>query len=111
MRSDSFKAFVLDQLGALPDLRAKAMFGGHGLYQGEQFFGIVMAGRLYLKTSEQTRAMYLNRGMLPFIYEKAGRTMTISYYEVPADVLDDREQLLAWATEAIYAAGSQKAGK
>jgi hypothetical protein len=28
------KEFVLDQLGALPELRARAMFGAHGLYAG-----------------------------------------------------------------------------
>jgi hypothetical protein len=38
---DSFKEFVLDQLGALPELRARAMFGAHGLYSGEHFFGIL----------------------------------------------------------------------
>jgi hypothetical protein len=28
---------VLDQLGALPELRARAMFGAHGLYVTEIF--------------------------------------------------------------------------
>ena len=41
MPDDSFKEFVLDQLGALPDVRAKAMFGSHGIYSGETFFGIL----------------------------------------------------------------------
>jgi hypothetical protein len=34
MPDASFKEFVLDQLGALPELRARAMFG-------ENFFGIL----------------------------------------------------------------------
>ena len=101
MPDQSFKAFVLDQLAGLPDVRAKAMFGGHGLYQGEHFFGILMAGRLYFKTNDQTRAQYLKRGMSPFTYEKARQTTTIHYYEVPPEVLEDREQLVAWAREAI----------
>jgi hypothetical protein len=33
MPDDSFKEFVLDQLGALPELRAQA-FAAHGLYAG-----------------------------------------------------------------------------
>jgi len=32
---DSFKDFVLDQLGGLPGLRARRMFGGTGLYAGD----------------------------------------------------------------------------
>jgi hypothetical protein len=45
MPDGSFKEFVLDQLGALPDVRAKAMFGAHGLYAGENFFAILDARR------------------------------------------------------------------
>jgi DNA transformation protein len=103
MRDESFKAFVMDQLGALPDLSAKAMFGGYGYYQGERFFGILMAGRLYFRTDEQTRSAYVERGMGPFIYEKARRTTTINYFEVPPEVLEDREQLVEWAKRAINA--------
>jgi len=41
MPDNSFKEFVLDQLHTLPELRAKAMFGAHGLYAGDHFFGIL----------------------------------------------------------------------
>jgi hypothetical protein len=36
MPHDSFKEFVLDQLGALPEMRARAMFGAWTL-AGEKF--------------------------------------------------------------------------
>jgi DNA transformation protein len=101
MRDESFKEFVLDQLGALPELRAKAMFGGYGLYQSARFFGILMDGRLYFKTDEQTRAAYLELGMAPFTYEKARRILSLKYFEVPPEVLEDRENLVAWALRAI----------
>jgi DNA transformation protein len=82
------------------------MFGGHGLYQGQRFFGILMAGRLYFKTNEQTRSEYLKRGMSPFIYEKARQTTAMHYYEVPPEILEDREQLIVWAREAILVASA-----
>ena len=103
MRDDSFKDFVLDQLSALPEVRIRAMFGGHGLYQSDRFFGILMDGRLYLKTDEQSRPAYVERGMRPFIYEKARRTLTLHYFEVPPGVLESREELVAWARRAIQA--------
>jgi hypothetical protein len=37
-------------VGALPELRARAMFGAHGLYAGDKFFGILDEGRLFFKT-------------------------------------------------------------
>jgi DNA transformation protein len=103
MPDDSFKEFVLDQLSALPDLRVKAMFGGHGLYGGGQFFAILFEGRLYFKVDATNRAAYVERGMKPFTYTKARRVLTMSYYEVPPEILEDRESLLAWANQSLNA--------
>ena len=55
MADESFKEFVLDQLSALPEVRARAMFGAHGLYQGERFFGILDEGRLFFKRTRNHR--------------------------------------------------------
>jgi len=111
MKDDSFKDFVLDQLGALPEVRAKAMFGAHGLYQADRFFGILDEGRLFFKVSEASRAAYVERGMGPFTYESRGRTLTMSYYEVPPEVLENAPELVDWARRAIQVAGVKKAGK
>ena len=112
MADESFKEFVLDQLSALPDVRARAMFGAHGLYQGESFFAILDEGRLFFKTDAQSQTDYSARGMGPFTYESKGRVMTMSYHEVPPDVLENREDLVAWARRAIQiAAGSKKSPK
>ena len=54
MANNSFIDFVLEQLASLNGLRSKRMFGGYGLYCGEQFFGIVFDGRLYFKTNPDT---------------------------------------------------------
>jgi DNA transformation protein len=104
MADESFKEFVLDQLRALPDVRAKAMFGAHGLYQDEYFFGILDEGRLFFKTDAQSQADYIARGMEPFSYESKGRTLTMSYHEVPPDVLENAPELVAWACRAIEVA-------
>ena len=100
----SFKDFVLDQLSGLPEVRARAMFGGHGLYQGDHFFGILAEGRLYFKTDEASRDAYVERGMEPFTYEQAGRKTMMHYFEVPAEVLEDRVALVEWAAQAVVAA-------
>ena len=104
---ESFKEFVLDQLCGLPELRARAMFGGHGLYQAERFFGILMEDRLYFKADEQSRAAFIERGMGPFTYEKAKRALAMNYFEVPPDVLENREEVVAWANRAIQVAAAR----
>jgi DNA transformation protein len=112
MPDDSFKEFVLDQLSALPGLRARAMFGAHGLYSGENFFGILDEGRLFFKTDAQSQADYTAHGMGPFTYESKGKVMTMGYHEVPTDVLENAPELAAWARRAIeIAANSRKSSK
>jgi DNA transformation protein len=109
MPENSFKEFVLDQLGMLPEVRARAMFGAHGLYQADRFFGILDEGRLFFKVNESSRPAYGERGMGPFTYESRGRTMTMSYYEVPPDVLENAVELVEWARTAIQVAAAAKA--
>ncbi len=101
MTEDTFKEFVLDQLRALPDLRARAMFGGHGLYSGANFFGLLIEGQLYFKVDENNRAGYTEHGMKPFTYRKANKVMTMNYFEVPPDILEDSERAVAWANQSI----------
>lgn len=105
MPDDSFKEFVLDQLTALPDVRAKAMFGAQSLYSGGHFFAILDEGRLFFKTDAQSQADYTARGMGPFTYESRGRVMTMAYHEVPPDVLENVPELTDWARKAIQVAG------
>jgi DNA transformation protein len=107
MADDSFNEFVLDQLHALPDLRAKAMFGAHGLYCDEKFFGILDEGRLFFKTDAASQAEYTARGMGPFTYEMKGKVMTMAYHEVPPDVLEQPHELTAWARRAIQIAAAK----
>ena len=75
------------------------MFGGYGLYQDETFFGIIHKGRLYFKTDETTVSAYRKRKMKPF-RPKAKQTLK-SYYEVPVDVVEDRDRLAEWAKKAV----------
>lgn len=107
MADESFKEFVLDQLSALPDLRAKAMFGACGLYCGDDFFGILDEGRLFFKTDARTQADYTARGMGPFTYEMKGKVMTMAYHEVPPDVLEQPQELTVWARRAIQIAAAK----
>ena len=64
--SMGFREFVLDQLGGIPDLQAKAMFGGVGLYAGEVFFGILAADVVYFKVDDKTKREYEAARSEPF---------------------------------------------
>ncbi|MEK7643017.1 MAG: TfoX/Sxy family protein [Patescibacteria group bacterium] len=96
IQSDEFQIYVLEQLSNLSGIWARRMFGGWGLYHGAKFFGIISKGRFYMKVSERTRGYYLAAGMKPF--SPRSSQVLKSYYEVPLDVLENREELERWVT-------------
>ena len=106
---DEFKHFVLDQLARVPALSSAPFFGGIGLRSGENFFGMIMDGTLYFSTSPDTREDYQKLGSRCFSYtKKDGKVQDTKLFEVPAEVLDDAETLLAWANRAIVASGQKR---
>lgn len=94
-----FKDFVLDQLQSLDGVEARRMFGGFGLYQDEVFFGIIHKGRVYFKIDDSTVGEYRRRKMKPF--RPSARQTLKSYYQVPAEIIEDRDRLRLWALKAI----------
>jgi DNA transformation protein len=95
---ESFTGFVLDQLRALGEPEARSMFGGKGLYWRDAIFGLIDEGRLYFRVSPLTAGRYEAAGSRPF-EPWPGHVMK-GYWEVPAGVLEDPEELSAWAREA-----------
>lgn len=93
-----FRDFILDQLAALSGIRCQAMFGGYGLYKDDIFFGIIHKSRIYFKVSGRTRGRYEQAGMR--FFQPSSKQSLKNYYEVPADVIEDANALLAWADEA-----------
>ena len=49
--------------------------------------------------------------MGPFTYESKGKVMTMSYHEVPLDVLESPPELITWARRAIQLAASKQRSK
>ena len=106
----SYRSYVLELLGrAVPPVRARAMFGGVGLYAGDVFFALISDDVLYLRVDDKTRTEYETLGMPAFRpFEDHGPVM--SYYQLPEEVLEDTEALREWANRAIAAARAQRSG-
>ena len=98
-KKDNFKEFILEQLEEAGTVNCRSMFGGYGLYSDSTFFGIIHRGQLYYKTDRNTRQDYISVGTEPFRPNKKQTLKT--YFEVPADILEDRAVLTEWAEKAI----------
>jgi DNA transformation protein len=95
---------LMAPLQALGTIRAKRMFGGHGVYCDDLIFALIARGALYLKTDDQTRALFEAERSEPFRYDRPGRVVTIaSYYSAPLACLESSAEMQRWARRAIEA--------
>ncbi|KAF0134709.1 MAG: TfoX domain-containing protein [Methylocystaceae bacterium] len=82
----------------------KRMFGGHGVYADGLFFAIEAGGEIYLKADQHSAARFEEAGSRPFIYQGKDRPITISYWSLPDQTLEDADELVRWAKLAVEAA-------
>ena len=109
--SEEYLAYVVEQLADWGPLVSKKMFGGVGLFREGMMFGLLANDTAYLKTDDVNRADYEAAGMEAFHpFEGKKRAMTMPYYEIPADILEDTDRLAEWADRAFAAAVRAKRG-
>jgi DNA transformation protein len=102
--SNDYLQYILEQLAGLGGVTSRRMFGAFGLYHEEQFFALIDSDTLYFKVGDSNREDYESRGMNRFRPYKDKPDLSMSYYEVPADVLEDVEDLVVWARRSVDAA-------
>jgi DNA transformation protein len=106
-KANEYLEYVLEQLSGLPGVTSRRMFSGAGFYQDEVFFGLLFSGTLYFKVGDSNRADYESRGMQrfrPYKDRPDKPQVSFTYYEVPAEVLENREELTEWARRSVQAA-------
>lgn len=100
-----FVAHVLEMMRATAPARARAMFGGHGIYAGGPIVGIVIDDILYLKTDDGNRAEFTALGLEPFTYmTNAGGKSVMSYHRAPDEALESPQAMRVWLRSAQAAA-------
>ncbi len=99
--SDTYLEYLQELLGWLPQLRIKRMFGGAGLYSDELFFAIAGDGDLYLKADKESVAFYQQGGSEQFVYESKGKLSRMNFWLVPAEVIEDPDELRRWVGIAL----------
>src|SRR5215813_13091032 len=104
--SQSYREFVLEQMGRVTPVTGKSMFGGVGIYAEGLFFALIAEDRLYFKVDDISRLDFERLGMEPF--RPFGDDSAMGYYEVPADVVEDSDQLAIWMRKAISVASNGK---
>jgi DNA transformation protein len=107
--SDEFMDYVTDQLAGWADVSVRKMFGGAGLYCEGVMFGLIADDVAYLKVDDSNRDDFVKAGASAFNpYPEKGKTAVMSYYEVPADVLEKPDELAKWAQRSLIIAKKKR---
>lgn len=92
-------------------VKARGMFGGHGIFLEGSMFGLVADSVLYLKVDDENKRPFEEKGLKPFTYNKNGKEYKMSYYQAPEETLEDSEEMSTWANLAYQAALRAAASK
>lgn len=100
----AFVAHVLDLLAPLGAVRARAMFGGWGIYCEDRMVALIAYDELYFKADGQTQRRFADAGSSPFVYAGKGKPVQMSYWRCPEAAMDEPEAFLGFARLALEAA-------
>ena len=112
-KSEFVEYVVNDLLGNVSGITAKGMFGGYGLYKESFIFGIIVDEQLYFKVDESNQEKYETLSSKPFSYTtgRGKKKATMSYWLVPAEIMDDSPVLIEWMGESLDIQRSKKKTK
>jgi DNA transformation protein len=110
--SGEFVDYVVEQLAGWGAVSVRRMFGGAGLYREGTMFAVLADDVAYLKVDDSNRDDFLRAGSAPFEpYPDKIKTTIRTYFEIPADVLEDPDELARWAQRSWLVARRKKSGK
>jgi DNA transformation protein len=97
--------FLIDLFSHFGPVTIRRMFSGYGISADGINFALALRSGLYFRADEQTIPGFEAEGSKPFQYQTRTKTVTVaSYWELPARLFDDPEELSGWARAALAAA-------
>jgi DNA transformation protein and related proteins len=103
--SNGFTEFVQEQLAPLGRITMRRMFGKTGVFCDGVMFGMITEDTLYFRVDDHNRAAFKEAAAFPPLnYEKRGSLVDLSFWRAPERLLDEPDELLTWAREALAAA-------
>jgi DNA transformation protein len=97
--------FLIDLFSDFGPVTIRPMFSGFGISADGTNFAMALRAGLYFRADEATVPQFEAEGSKPFQYQTRAKTVTVnSYWQLPARLFDDPEELTHWARAALAAA-------
>ncbi|HVX76355.1 MAG TPA: TfoX/Sxy family protein [Bradyrhizobium sp.] len=99
------REFLLDLFSDFGPVTIRRMFSGFGISADGTNFALALRSGLYFRADDATIPQFEAEGSKPFQYQTRTKTVTVgSYWQLPARLFDDSEEMAAWAKAALAAA-------
>ena len=99
------REFLIDLFADFGPVAIRRMFSGYGISADGTNFALALRAGLYFRADDVTIPHYEAEGSKPFQYQTRAKTVTVnSYWQLPARLFDDTEELGVWARAALAAA-------
>jgi DNA transformation protein len=106
------REFLTDLFADFGPVTIRRMFSGYGISADGTNFALALRAGLFFRADEVTIPSYEAEGSKPFQYQTRAKTVTVnSYWQLPARLFDDSEELAQWARAALAAAQRAKGKK
>jgi DNA transformation protein len=97
--------FLIDLFADFGPVTIRPMFSGFGISVDGTNFAMALRAGLYFRADDQTIPQFEAEGSKPFQYQTRAKTVTVgSYWQLPARLFDEPEELTQWAKSALAAA-------
>jgi DNA transformation protein len=99
------REFLIDLFSDFGPVTIRPMFSGFGISVDGVNFAMALRAGLYFRADEETIPQFEAEGSRPFQYQTRAKTVMVnSYWQLPARLFDDTEELSQWARAALGAA-------
>jgi DNA transformation protein len=99
------REFLIDLFADFGPVTIRPMFSGFGISVDGVNFALALRAGLYFRADEVTIPQFQTEGSKPFQYQTRAKTVVVnSYWQLPARLFDDTEDLSQWARAALAAA-------
>ena len=99
------REFLIDLFSDFGPVTIRPMFSGFGISVDGVNFAMALRAGLYFRADDVTIPQFEAEGSKPFQYQTRAKTVMVnSYWQLPARLFDDTEELSRWARAALAAA-------
>ena len=111
-RDVEYHEFVMDEiLSGISGIHSRPMFGGWGIYKEGVFFALIADGQLYFKADASNKKDFEELGSELFIYEAKGKSISLSYWLLPEEIMTDKQKIAEWVDKSVMASIKSKKKK